>query len=169
MSQNAEESAANGLHYFDFHRNSEYEAVRHQYRRLVQQCHPDRHEYESRATAHTQFIEINAAYKLLRRHYQQFGYLPAPENLQMHAGKRTTRIIEAGQMARNDPSHRTSGYRGKTARRTKRQSGTKRSSSRQQAFQSTESKRVKTALLLLFGAALLIGVVLTTVLVPIRG
>jgi curved DNA-binding protein CbpA len=169
MSQNAEDIAANGLHYFDFHRDSEYEAVRHQYRRLVQQCHPDRHDHEARATAHTQFIEINAAFKLLRRHYHQFGYLPAPENFQIYAGKPTTRITEPGQMARNDPSYRVPGHRGKANHHKKRQSSSKRRSSHKQAHQSAESKNMKTALLLLMGVALLIGVVLATVLVPIRG
>ncbi|MEE9318909.1 MAG: DnaJ domain-containing protein [Granulosicoccus sp.] len=161
MSQNAEKLAASGLHYFDFHKDSEYEVIRHQYRRLVQQCHPDRHDFAGRATAHTQFIEINAAFKLLRQHYQQFGYLPTPDIFQMSNSDQETPASD--QMAKNNPSHRTAGRKGKVSHHKKRHS------SQKQKFQSAESKSMKTALLLLLGAGLLIGVVLITVLVPMRG
>ncbi len=53
-----------------------WEELQDHYRRLVQHWHPDRHSGKSHAAAQTRFIEINAAFKLLRAHYRLHGSLP---------------------------------------------------------------------------------------------
>ena len=59
--------------------DSGWDDVRAQYRLLVQRWHPDRHPDETRAEAQAEFIEIVAAFKRLRRHYDEHGRLPVPE------------------------------------------------------------------------------------------
>lgn len=62
--------------HFDLTADSAWEDVQAQYRRLVQQWHPDRHPLASRAEAQAEFIEIVAAFKTLRLHYGEQGRLP---------------------------------------------------------------------------------------------
>lgn len=59
--------------------DSGWNDVQAQYRLLVQRWHPDRHPAETRAEAQAEFIEIVAAFKRLRRHYDEHGRLPAPD------------------------------------------------------------------------------------------
>ena len=67
--------------------DSGWEDVRSQYRRLVQHWHPDRHPPAARAAAQAEFIEITAAFKRLRRHYDEHGRLPPPERWPAEGGR----------------------------------------------------------------------------------
>jgi len=56
--------------------NSSWDDVQKQYRQLVQQWHPDRHQGDHSGDAHAKFIEITGAYKLLREYHKHLNSLP---------------------------------------------------------------------------------------------
>ncbi|MEE9334082.1 MAG: J domain-containing protein [Granulosicoccaceae bacterium] len=56
--------------------NSSWDDIQKQYRLLVQQWHPDRHQGDQSTDAHAKFIEITGAYKLLREYHKQVGSVP---------------------------------------------------------------------------------------------
>ncbi len=56
--------------------NSSWDDVQKEYRQLVQQWHPDRHQGDSSHDAHARFIEITSAYKLLSEYHKHLGSVP---------------------------------------------------------------------------------------------
>ena len=56
--------------------NSSWDDIQKEYRHLVQQWHPDRHQGDQNSDAHAKFIEITGAFKLLREYYKHMGSVP---------------------------------------------------------------------------------------------
>lgn len=66
-----------GSRHFDAMHLSSWETAEQHYRRLIQQCHPDRMGQDGQSSAHAEFIEITAAFNKLRVHYRLHGQMPS--------------------------------------------------------------------------------------------